>query len=428
MNRNDELIELKKELNKLPIKLSTLAPRAISRAKKQKRITVLWKTSMVSLCMASLIFILIVNLVPSAAYAMSKVPFIKELVLAVSLDPSLKRAVENDYYQTIKKHQTKDETTVTIDYMILDAGHISIFFHVDTPLKEGSFEPRLKDPDGNGLPVPIAYSGIYKSGEIQQVEIEILESSYSLPSELILDLKIDHNTFTFNLRPNKRFSQTKNVNLIQEWITINSQRIFFDRLEIYPTKARLFLSYDEKNTSIVKDLDIHFQDNKGNIYDPATGWIGGSFDSNNNISTKDYESSYFTNAKGLTLFINGISMIDKGKQFGKIDYKNKTITNLPKGITVTSMNMEGRNLNIELTSLPGYKNTRNSPISMNYYDMDGTTYAMGITFGSDGKTNRVGFTINDYKDQQYKIMWSYPSMEKINPAIQLNIPYTNTEY
>lgn len=439
MNRIDEYKELREEMEKIPFELAYSGTKAISRVKSYKRRRMIWRTPIIALFSLSLIFVLVVNISPSAAFAMSKIPIVKELVQFVSFDESLKRAVENDYYQVVGKNQTKDDVTATIEYIIVDGGHLSIFFRVDAPVKKGFFRVDLTDSSGTELPLPMVCQDTYETGKMNEIQVELWQENYTLPSDIELKLIVNKNkkfnengrntmksegvneTFYFPLHMKKQFLVTKDIKPINEWIEINGQRILLDRIEIYPSRARLFLQYDKDNKAAVHGLDIHLKDNKGKVYSTAGGLSSQSSD-DQNIITMDFESSYFTNAKQLTLYIDGVSLIDKSKRYGEIDPKNKLITNLPKGVSIKSMTKDGKDLNIILNYKVGYKKSYSLTVMMTYEDENGKSYEMkncGVSTLQDQQEAEVRFTILNDKNHKYRLEWAYAPMEKLHNPVKV---------
>jgi hypothetical protein len=467
MNRNDEYIELMNELQQTPERLEDIAMKAISHAKRSKRISLSLKIPILSFCFIIAAFIMLVNLYPSAAFAMSKIPLIKELVNAVAFDPNLKRAVENDFYQVIGDSQTQQKVTVSVDYMILDAGHISLFFHVSAPDKEGSYSFDLLDDKGQVLPAVYSYDTIYESDQLEEIKIELTEQEFHLPDKITFKIEItpcdmsrydgksgsvnssiasdtvspynDTNpnkakqvnsslqtlSFSFTLSPDKEFSQTSNTIDINQWITIKKQRIYLEHLTIYPSQARLFLKCDQNNSAVIKDLDICFQDEHGKQYAATANGISSTGSENSqDISSLYYESSYFTKAKHLTLTIKGVSFIEKDRLYGEIHSENETITNLPEGISVDYMNQNGSTLTFSLKVNMQKPNCYKQIMASSYYDHKGIEYNFGSwsTDSADVSGNySVRYEIKDYVKNKYKINWIYAPMKALEEPITMDI-------
>jgi hypothetical protein len=223
---------------------------------------------------------------------------------------------------------------------------------------------------------------MYETGKLEEIQIELTDDNYKLPEELIFHITVnkdenfkdfrnaqkavpedivtptiaaepeasgtDYN-FTFKLYPDHIFSQTVKSIPINQWVEIKEQRICLEKINIYPSYSRLYLSCDPNNSAVLKGLNIYFKDNRGNLYSPIKNGVSATDETDSeNIGSLYYDSSYFMKANRLTLFIDGISSIDKDKQYGEIDYSAKFISNLPEGISVDSMELVGSTLNFSL--------------------------------------------------------------------------------
>lgn len=458
MNRNDEFIELKQSIEQTPGELEFVTAKTIAKVKKQKRISMLIETPLISFGMLVITFVLLVNLFPSVALAMSNVPVLKDLVSAVAIDPSLKAAVENDYYQAIGLSQTREDVTVTVDYMILDAGHISFFFHVNAPVKAGLYNFQFFDSTGNPLTAVLMYDTMYENNKMEEIKIDFVDGNYQLPRELTFQVTVNQDqhfqefqeavmpastestssteatapnsegidyVFTFLLYPDKNFSQTVDNYPIHQWVEMNGQNIYLESMDIYPTQARLYFDCGDDNSSVIHGLDIYFEDKNGNIYSGKSGLSAtGSIDSQD-IGSLYFESSYFADADNFILYIEGISCIDIDRVYGKIDYATKTITNLPEGVTVDSMELSDSTLRFTLKAKLNEPNYQPHLISSEYLDIDGNKYYFRSWYygyrGEDKTTFYANYEIADFEDNKYKINWIYAPIQPLKAPISIKI-------
>ena len=163
MNRNDEYNALMDSLETTPPALEyTLArARAKRSAAKKRNIRAVFAPlgSLMALC---LVFVLLVNVSPSFAYAAGRVPLLRELAKAVAASPSLSAAVENQYVQPIELEQTDSGITARVEYVIVDQKQLDIFY----TLRSDSYfamdaTPEIKSADGSTLEGFSIQSGSY---------------------------------------------------------------------------------------------------------------------------------------------------------------------------------------------------------------------------------------------------------------------------
>lgn len=455
MNRNEEFIELKNELVATPVELEYIAVKAINRAKRSNKRFYRIKTPLTSFCCIAILFVLLVNLFPAVALAMSNVPILKELVCAVAIDPSLKAAVENDYYQLVGESQTKEEVTVTIDYMIVDAEHISLFYHVDAPVKAGNARFEIIEADGSMTPAVINFDTLYEVDKLEEVKIDYMFLG-TVPDKFLFNviLNVDSNFhtyksatiptedevtasainsepqgvdyhFLFELHPNRQYTKTVENIQIGKWLEINGQHIYIKNLDIYPSQSKLNLEFDPNNSSIIDGLDVLIKDDKGNVYSCPENGIISSTDSPT-TKTLYIESNYFTKVDHLTLYINGIRLKRKDKLYGEIDYTNKTISNLPADISIDKMELNDSTLTFILKAKEEKPNTIYSLISPSYRDREGNVYDF-CTWDQIQVPDQDGFFYIKYQikhfdiNNLYRLEWQHTTVQKLDNPIIIEI-------
>jgi hypothetical protein len=442
----EEFKELKVELEQLSGVTVYSPVKAVKRAKKSRRRAAILKTPSIFFASLAAAFVIAVNLFPAVALAMSDIPALKELVRAVALDKSLKAAVDHEYYQAIGVSRTQEDVTVTVDYMILDSTHISLFFRVDAPVKEGTWNYKFRDANGNELTAFITADSVYEPGKTEEVSLDFIHaeempedftftvtvnadgnlnlSEASLPTEKTGgEAGAGNYTFSFQLHPDSQYIKAKATIIIDRWIEVMEQRIYLKSLDIYPTQSILHLDYDDKNSAVIDGLEVTFEDEKGNMYgvptgDGVTAWSEGE---DQGALALYYESSYFSDSSDLTLYINGIRMKDKDKLYGEIDYSRKTITNMPEGVSVDSMTMEDTTLVVVIKNASERPNSFQQVIPFEYYDTEGNCYSTDFNMAAkpeDKSTLYTTLRIKNYEEHRYKVKWIY------TPVQSLDIPVT----
>ncbi len=425
MDRMEEFKELKVELEQLSGVTVYSPVKAVKRAKKSRRRAAILKTPSIFFASLAAAFVIAVNLFPAVALAMSDIPALKELVRAVALDKSLKAAVDHEYYQAIGESQTQEDVTVTVDYMILDSTHISLFFRVEAPVKEGTWNYKFRDVNGNELTAFITADSVYEPGKTEEVSLDFIHAE-EMPEDFIFTVTVNaagNDTFSFQLHPDSQYIKAKATIIIDRWIEVMEQRIYLKSLDIYPTQSILHLDYDDKNSAVIDGLEVTFEDEKGNMYgvptgDGVTAWSEGE---DQGALALYYESSYFSDSSDLTLYINGIRMKDKDKLYGEIDYSRKTITNMPEGVSVDSMTMEDTTLVVVIKNASERPNSFQQVIPFEYYDTEGNCYSTDFNMAAKPEDKSTVYTtlrIKNYEEHRYKVKWIY------TPVQSLDIPVT----
>ena len=109
MNRKEEYLALRRELDEAPPALADTLTRARARLRARRRRFVALPAG--GLAAAALLFVVLVNTSTSFAYACGQIPGLKSLAQFVALSPSLSAAVENAYVQPVEHEKTQDGIT-----------------------------------------------------------------------------------------------------------------------------------------------------------------------------------------------------------------------------------------------------------------------------------------------------------------------------
>ena len=186
MTRNEEYRALLRELETVPVSLETTVDKALTREKAlQKK----WRcfrrlTASAAACAAA--FVLMVNLVPTFAYACGGVPLLRELAKAVAWSPSLSAAVEQQYVQPMGLAQTNNGVTATVEYLIVDQKQVNIFYTL-----EGDFDRIWTEradvlPDDNNA---ISYGGFQDPpGSLLDITVDYVDED--VPDGFTLTLAV----------------------------------------------------------------------------------------------------------------------------------------------------------------------------------------------------------------------------------------------
>jgi len=443
MNRNQEYIELVNKLEQIPSELEYTMTRVKYRIEQRRKVSLRWKIPIGLGFSIILSFIILVNAFPTIAFAMSEIPFLSSLVRAVSFDPSMKKAIENDYVQYVGKEQSEGDVTVKVEYMIVDAQRISIFYQCDIP-KNYVMRIQAYDADGKRLVAGMSYSDFSEDG-LQEVRIDMAQE-HTVPREFTLQIGfydsankllsaentpsedyINSDTVSqiqFKLYPDTKYIDVVNSVPIKQWVTIEDQKIYIERLDVYPTQSKLILECNNDNTSILRSLDSWLEDDNGNQYMvKSNGVVSTSEVNNDNISSLWFESSYFTTTKNLTLYITGATLQDKDKMYGYLDYEKRTITNLPEGVTVQNMYKQDSTLFILLDCISQKANHVTDLVGYDYW-INGISYSLsGISSytSEDNYSFNVSFQINDYSGGDLKLKWIYASNKTLGTPIIIKL-------
>ena len=428
MNRNEEYQTLLSQLEQeTPAALDACVEKARKRARRHRG----WGTSLVSLGGVAAAFVLLVNTSVPFAMACARIPGLRELTAAVAFSPSLKTAVENDYVQLIGQTQTADGITLKMEYLIFDPTQLHFFFTVDG----GDYDsfhvyPSISGPDGEELEGYGITSAMSLPGELSDFGVTFNEG-FRAPEALKLTCRVtghrertgvapadssahDPEThrepeviarFTFDLTLDPRFTAPGRTLPIEQWVTVDGQRLLIRSLEINPTHARLTVVSDEANTAWCKGLDFYLSDAGGNRYGPGSRASSGS----NLISSGSGEegvviyyldSPHFDGRAPYTLHITGADWLDKDRAWVRVDLDKGAAQGLPDGVELVSARREP-NGDVALSfSSPGHGNGQ--LFSWDYRDPEGRD----LTITSGGHSRLTDDDGQEY-EEQYIILPDY---------------------
>ncbi len=427
MNRYDEYLTLKNELENTPIELEYTEQRVKQRIKSEQRRRI-FIMPLTSLASAFIMFVVLVNCFPTFAYACGKIPLVKELVELVAFSPSLLEAVENEYVQPIEEEQTINGITARVEYLIVDQKQLNIFYSLDSDIYTAMrASSEIKAADGSSLEGYSLSSSFYGNAnkELDYVTVDFVDQD--MPGSMLLSLKVWDTESSFNesatipvedaMVSNEEYQEPEYISeftfllefdpyftaqgeniVLGETFEIDGQTLILDKAEIYPTHMRIDFSDSSNNTAWLKDLSFYMVNESNKRFEPISNGITatGSIDSPM-MKSHRLESSFFSNSKELTLYITGVRWLDKDMEKIKLDLANVTADNLPQGVTFEKAKRIGETW--ILTFVEQVKDGGARQIwSSNYYDEDGKEYS--INNWSTGVTDTLDEKTGQYVDNQ----------------------------
>lgn len=357
MNRMQELESLISEPVPPALAGSVQRARAKHRAARRGKI---WGIPLASLAGAAAAFVFLVNLSAPFALAAGRIPFLKGLTAAVALSPSLRAAVEHDYVQYVGQSQTVNGVTMTVEYLIVDQKQVNLFYTLESPLYsrlDGDADLTL--PDGTRPQAMVGWGRSEGDGPLQKITLDFTD--HSVPDTLQLtytarplDGPGNPETvavFSFSLKLDPGFTAAGEVYELNQTVTLDGQRITVASVEVYPTHIRLNLRDDGANTAWLKGLDFYLEDEKGNRYEKISNGVTATGDPDTPfMASHRLESSYFGDAKHLTVHITGAMWLDKGKEYLGLDIAAGTAKNLPQGVTLGKARRRGDSVDVVLVA------------------------------------------------------------------------------
>ncbi|MBE4910392.1 DUF4179 domain-containing protein [Bacillus luteolus] len=416
-----QLQNLKQHYDDIPIPASIdeRILKGIHRAKKKKRFSsVKWG----SLAAGLFIVILLTSIRVSPTFAgyISNIPGLEKIVELVRFDKGLMSAIENDFYQEINVSQEHQGINITIDGAIVDEQKMVLFYTLESNRDIDSvFPDKIKLQDENGKDIEkigFSYGGFQDLIKGQPVAntIDFHFEEQNFPESLILSVKLSELDSTWEIPftiDQSKYQGMKEVIPLNETVSIEGQKITFDKVTILPTRVAVQLKYDEANTKqIFAFEDLRLIDENGERWNGISNGISASHLSNNERIIY-LQSNYFKKPKELYLEFSSVRALDKDELEVVVDTATNELLKAPKDGMLSSVEKRGHDLAFLLNSShPSDENFHYSLFSHDYRDQAGNEYSSNSSFSSDspdGKqiglvlenlefTNPLTFTIVDY--------------------------------
>ncbi|MFI3249600.1 MAG: DUF4179 domain-containing protein [Eubacteriales bacterium] len=453
MTRYDEFMEMKEHLMgevETPVPDFSNAKKRYDRHKVGKKTT---KTLTSSVCA----FILMINLFPSVALAVSRVPFLGELAKIVDFSASLSRAVEEEYVQYLGETQSKDGYTVTLEHMIVDAKRVNLFFTAeDSEGKEVHVYPSFvwdgmsENELGNtSLHGDMTVGFVLFSDEIVKDPTLILSRDFTeeVPEEFTLELRIRQQisdsgeeityeqfheeetigtTFEFIIQVDPYFLGQGELLEVNQSFEVDGESITVTTMEVYPSHIQITLKEDETHSKKMKEIDFYLENDKGEKFEAITNGQTASWNSGKPLEKTYYlESDFFSKSENLTLYIREVKWLDKELEQVAVNLEDLTCEWLPEGAEFLSADLDTEHgegdyaLTFRVYNPPvktwfSESFTSRSVWDGNFYTVDGQEE------GFNGMSNR-----NDTSDDQYSLASYYLPQEFYSEIIYMTPSYTS---
>lgn len=227
---------------------------------------------------AACAFMLVVNLSVPFALACGRLPVLGEAVKAVAFDPSLRWALESDYYQVLEGSYTTDKGVTFKPYCLMASDQrVSLLCTFD----QGVAWSTLTDGDGEKLNYGTAS---IESGKMVLSNFDFIDQE--LPDTLTFTYSFfdgdrvgetvgshsgeDLGEITFTVRLDEHFRREKRVVELGTTFTLDGQTLTAERLILTPISSQLVLTGDGDNTAWLRDLSFYLEDERGRQY----AWAG----------------------------------------------------------------------------------------------------------------------------------------------------------
>ncbi len=409
---------LKEELEAISVPkeaLSYARANGLRRAQKEKRDRKKWMISLIATAAFILIFVTSIRVSPAFAQAVAKIPGFAPFVKMIAYDKGIEDILNNDYYEKLAISETKNGLTLTLLGIIADESGMIINYQLEAPYDIHKLDTKNVEIKQNGenLEAGLTYSWFGKelTNHIEEI-IEITsnkELNYANPNfELNITFKDKQETaFTIPFTLQKEFAKSKDYKLDKN-IEIDGQKITLNSLKISPLRARLDISLDPANKmQILKFNTLELLDEKGEKWGTIQNGLSGFGTERDKEVSYFFQSNYFREPKSLTLKIDDVQALPKGKDYIEIDFEKKEVVYIPKAIDLELEVVGNGTFNVT------YRNENPNHLKQMFFqaidangetvDSNGSSHSNGddlvestYTFNTIGKTNPIRIYFNSY--------------------------------
>ncbi|MCL2807089.1 MAG: DUF4179 domain-containing protein [Coriobacteriia bacterium] len=437
MDRNLEYHNYLTRLDNAPPMLDHVVSLAQTRARKMRRNRRFLTVPVSSIAAAFLVFVVMVNLSPTFAYAMGQIPILRELADAVSLSPSLSKAVENDYAQVIGLEQTDNGVTMRVEYVIVDQRQLNIFYTLRSQEYSDMYGfPEILTLDGEEFEGYAIGTGGFTPDNIELRQFVVDFFDYNMPNGLILECIVNGErgsdkveplraadelhemssppviaVFSFTLNFDPEFTQQGRILTLDQDIVLDGQSLTVTTVEIYPTHMKVNLTADEKNAAWLISLKFYFIDDKGVRFDqPSNGTF--SFGSVDSPMMESYllDSAFFFESHNFTMFITGAEWLSKEMEQCRIDLAKGTSDRLPEGVELRQVVRSGNSWELTFSSIERERDVSYQLFDWYYFDENGDEHFGYSNYGEVpeyDETRREYVTTPGFFTTRI-VLWDYP--------------------
>ncbi len=454
MNRNEEYRALLQSLDHTPAELDSAVTRARARAKRSKAGR-RFGIPVASLAGVAAAFVLLVNISTPFALACKGVPLLETLAKAVAFSPSLTAALEHDYVQNVAQTQQANGATMTVEYLIVDQKQVNIFYTTGgDAAPRYMVHPNILALDGSSLESHSLHTSMaLEHGEMQLIRIDFMDQ---VPEGFLLRCPLipvgdslsaaspdptaaagapsggeppepaPVATLTFELHFDPSYTGTGELLSLGQWITLDSQRLCIDSVEIYPSHLRINFLEDGENTAWLSGLDFYMEDEKGRRYEPISNGIKATgSDGTHSMLSQRLESSYFDAPEHLTLTISSVTWLHKDQEYITVDLKEAAAPSLPQGVTLLSAQRQGREVHLAFQAACYEENHHYQLFGTTYLDPQGGEHQYSTTTSSTVANNEMvfvsQFSLADYPWDTVELMPLFSSHVILDVPMEITV-------
>lgn len=330
----------------VPDQLNQYIWQGMDRGKRELRRKRRFLYSSIAAVAAILIFFSSIRLSPAfAAACVNNIPGMDYIVSLIQGDRGLEAAINNNFMQKLNLTQTKNGMTFTIDSMVADQNQMILFYTIHR--KDLSTDSHFKNEEITNVKgesvagsMEFDYSNDVKGKKTIHDRITVTFNEKQLTNPLNYSMNLAGAKWDFTIPFNiDQYKKMKKVYPVNQTVSMDGQKMTFDKVTVYPTRVAIDVKFDPNNTKqITRFEDLRLVDGNGNTWASINNGIISS-----NISDNEWivylQSNYFSNPKSLYLKLNSARAINKNERKVVVDLNKKKILEGPTDGRLTLSNV-----------------------------------------------------------------------------------------
>jgi Family of unknown function (DUF5643)/Domain of unknown function (DUF4179) len=444
----------------------------IKKATRLKRRATVRKWSGLAVFVLLTIFVGAVRVSPVFASYAAKIPGLEYIVDLISYDKGLQAAVDNEFVQHVGASSEAEGIVFTVKDIIVDNTSMVMFCSIEN--KGGWKWPQVRDvklQDEQGRNLEVSYSSGFTPTEKLLYEEKIVfyfhedreGKRVELPDRIYIAAKMavskehgseDGKPVQADVRTvgdtmsgpaservlnslwkvavsidKSKFKDMEETYDLHNTVTVEGQKITFEKLIVYPTRVCIDITFDPANTKkIFAFEDLALTDEKGEQWKSISNGVTASLTGEDSIRLY-FQSNYFSSPSELYLAGSRMRALDKDKLEVIVDPVNEKLLKAPDDRIALKDVWNGEGTLVLRVDFTNEQMDRSMGYSLLHYEAkDAGGKKLDLFESGMGTANEHGIDEQFYKYKYsgkldgplYFLISDYP--ERIQEAFKVRIP------
>ncbi len=323
--------KLKYENIEIPKELDFVVKKTLKEGRRKRKVQTVYKYG-IGVASTFLVFVLLVNMFPTVAYAMSNIPGINKLVEFVKFDKGFDNAVEEGLVKEINFKEEKNGVKFKVNTIAGDWKSLWIDYEISSDTELGVIVSVNESNTENEIPVLIEYrDGENKGERYIKIGFQEFNENFDLKFNIFKDDEDAMHgnyiaSFNIPISLDKEIFNCELKEITLDNNLINTEIGDIEIISLKSSKTRIVMEF-KLNSDKYEYMNFEkprFIDDKGNIYEISSSYISSS-DENNAIKIVELQGEIKENIKKLTFQFDSMYYARKDNRSIIVDLKNRLV-------------------------------------------------------------------------------------------------------